>query len=508
MEVYKGELMAVNQLKAGAFLSYFGLAINIIVGLLYTPWMINSIGKADYGLYTLALSVISLFVFDFGIGQAVTRFVAKYLAEGSQEKVNNCLGLVYKLYFYIDVVIFIILTSLYFFIPQIYKELTIEEIEKFKIIYIAVAFFSVMSFPFIPVNGVLTANEKFIQLKLCDLAHKLFIVFSMTFCLLLGYELYALVGINIIAGLLTIVLKLFFIKRDTKTSINFSYKNKVEFREILGFSGWVTIKSLSERMIFTLSPTILGMVAGSVEIALFGICNVIEGYVYSFAGALNGLFLPRVSQFVADGKEDIMPLMIRVGRLLFFITGLIIIGFITVGQDFIAIWLGEGYEITYYATVLIILPSLFYVPQEIGCTAIAVHNKVKYQAIVYVIMGLSNVVLGYFLAKTYGCLGICTAIFIAYNIRNIGLEVVFKKQLCLHLRVFFKEVFFKMGIPLVIAGVFGYGCHFIPLSGWFGFLIKGILVVLIYGLIMWQFALSKDEKALFITPLLRVINNK
>lgn len=500
--------MAANQLKAGAFLSYFGLAINIIVGLLYTPWMINTIGKADYGLYTLALSVISLFVFDFGIGQAVTRFVAKYLAEGNQDKVNNCLGLVYKLYFYIDVIIFIILTSIYFFIPNIYQELTIDEIEKFKIIYIAVSFFSVISFPFIPVNGVLTANEKFIQLKLCDLANKLFIVFSMTVCLLLGYGLYALVGVNIIAGLLTIGLKLFFINRDTKTSINFSYVNKSEFREILGFSGWVTIKSLSERMIFTLSPTILGMVAGSVEIALFGICNVIEGYVYSFAGALNGLFLPKVSKIAADGKDDIMPLMIRVGRLLFFVTGLIIVGFITVGQDFINVWLGKGYEITYFSTVLIILPSLFYIPQEIGCSAIAVYNKIKYQAIAYVVMGVTNVVLGYFFAKEYGCLGICVAIFIAYNIRNIGLEIIFKKQLHFQLGEFFREVFVKMGVPFIIALGAGYGLHFFSLSGLYGVLIKGSLIILIYVLIMWRLSLYKEEKTLFISPFLQIIKNK
>lgn len=499
--------MAINQLKAGAFLSYFGLAINIIVGLLYTPWMINSIGKADYGLYTLALSVISLFVFDFGIGQAVTRFLAKYLAEGNQDKANNCLGLVYKLYFYIDVAIFLILTCIYFFIPSIYQELTTEEIEKFKIIYIAVSFFSVISFPFIPVNGVLTANEKFIQLKLCDLANKLFIVFSMSACLFLGYGLYALVWVNISAGLLTIALKLYFIKKCTKTIVNFSYKNNSEFREILGFSGWVTIKSLSERMIFTLSPTILGMVAGSVEIALFGICNVIEGYVYSFAGALNGLFLPRVSHIAADGNGDIMPLMIRVGRLLFFVTGLIIIGFITVGQDFIEAWLGKGYEITYFSTMLIILPSLFYVPQEIGCSAIAVYNKIKYQAIVYVVMGLSNIIIGYFMARAYGCFGMCVAIFIAYNIRNIGLEVIFKKQLSLQLEVFFKEVFAKMGIPLAVVGVLGCGFHFIPLSGWLAVLIKGILFVLVYVFVMWKFAFSNKEKAMFLTQFSHIFKN-
>ena len=496
--------MAVSQLKAGALLSYLGLTINIVVGLLYTPWMINSIGKADYGLYTLALSVIHLFVFDFGIGQAVTRFIAKYLAEGNQEKANNSLGLVYKLYFYIDIVIFLILTGIYFFIPNIYKELTPDEIEKFKIIYIAVAFFSVLSFPFIPVNGVLTANEKFIQLKLCDLAHKLIIVFAMTTCLLLGYGLYALVWVNIIAGLLAIIFKLYFIKRDTHTSVNLSYQNKEEFHEILGFSGWVTLKSLAERMIFTLSPSILGMVAGSVEIALFGIANVIEGYVYSFAGALNGLFLPRVSKIAADKGGDMMPLMIRVGRLLFFIVGLVIVGFICVGQEFIDAWLGDGYEVTYFASVLIILPSLIYVPQEIGCSAIAVHNKVKHQAIVYIVMGISNVVLGYILAKSYGCLGLCAAIFIAYNIRNIGLEYIFIKELHLAIGQFFREVFFKMGLPMIASAIIGYSCHFIPLFGWTGFVIKGSMVVISYAILMWIFALNKEEKILFVTPIKKI----
>ena len=64
--------------------------------------MINSIGRENFGLYTLALSVITLFVFDFGLSNAVTRFIAKYLAEGQQEKVNNCIGLVYRLYINID----------------------------------------------------------------------------------------------------------------------------------------------------------------------------------------------------------------------------------------------------------------------------------------------------------------------------------------------------------------------------------------------------------------------
>ena len=71
-----------KQIKYGALISYIALFINIVIGLVYSPWVIRSIGKADYGLYTLALSIISLFVFDFGLGSAVTRFIAKYNAEG------------------------------------------------------------------------------------------------------------------------------------------------------------------------------------------------------------------------------------------------------------------------------------------------------------------------------------------------------------------------------------------------------------------------------------------
>ena len=41
-----------KQIKYGALISYIALFINIVIGLVYSPWVIRSIGKADYGLYT------------------------------------------------------------------------------------------------------------------------------------------------------------------------------------------------------------------------------------------------------------------------------------------------------------------------------------------------------------------------------------------------------------------------------------------------------------------------
>lgn len=86
--------LKLNQLKMGALLSYFTMAFNMVAGLIYTPWMVAKIGQADYGLYTLANSLIAIFVLDFGLSSAVSRYIAKYRAEGKNEAISNILGVI------------------------------------------------------------------------------------------------------------------------------------------------------------------------------------------------------------------------------------------------------------------------------------------------------------------------------------------------------------------------------------------------------------------------------
>ena len=266
-----------KQIKMGALLSYFAIAFNIIAGLIYTPWMITKIGQDNYGLYTLATSLITLFVMDFGMSAAVSRFVSKYNAEGNQQKVNDFLGLVYKIYFAIDAVIFAVLVVVYFFIESIYGNLTPAEIETLKTLYIIVGLFSVISFPFTNLNGILTSYERFAELKLCDLFHKIFIIVAMVVSLLLGYGVHALVLVNAVSGLLTIALKLLVIKRNTSVNVNFSFFEKGMVKEVFGFSMWTTIVSIMKRLTINITPSIIAAVSatGSIGVAVFGLATTI-----------------------------------------------------------------------------------------------------------------------------------------------------------------------------------------------------------------------------------------
>lgn len=497
----------MNQIKAGALISYVALSLNVIIGLLYTPWMINTIGKADYGLYTLAMSVISLFVFDFGLASAITRFVSKYLAESRQDKVDNLLGLVFKLYGLGDLIILLSLVVIYFFLPSIYQGLTPEEMERFKVVYIIASLFSVISFPFIPLNGILTSYEKFVQLKSCDLVHKFIIVALMTVCLLMGAGLYALVIVNSIAGIVVIILKLIVLGKHKIRNIRWKFWDKNLLKSVLSFSIWVTVIQLAQRCIFNIAPSILAVYETSAAITILGVAITLEGYTFTFANAINGMFLPKVSRMVAsDDRDEILSLMTRIGRIQIFIVGLICIGFICVGKDFIQVWLGDGFDEIYPCALMIILPSFLQLPQEIGCTTIVAEGKVRFQALVFVFMALLNLALAFPLTKYFGVKGLCLSIMIAYIFRTLSLDYIFYKKLRLNVFKFFRDSYLRILPSLLLACSLSIVvCHAMPMIGWLGFCIKSVCCAIIYILAVWLIAMNREEHDLILIPIRKIL---
>ena len=486
-----------SQIKYGAIISYICIAFTILAGLIYTPWMIKQIGKSQYGLYTLASSLITLFLVDFGLSSATARYVSKYHAEGNEDQVRNLLGTIYRLYLIIDAVIFAALAVVFFFLEIIYVKLTPSELEQFKVVYIIAGLFNIVNFPFVTLNGILTAYEKFIQMKLIDLIQKVLVVVLMIIALLAGSGLYALVLVNAFVGIVTIVLKLIAIKRETDVSVNFSYSEKTLSKDIFSFSIWATVATLAQRLIFNITPTILGIVSNTAAIAVFGIVITIEGYAYTITGAINGMFMPKISRIYAEGNgsSEIVPLMISVGRFQYALNGLIIAGFAIIGKSFITLWMSPDYIDAYYGILLVMIPGIFYNSMQIANTTMVVTKNVDLQAKVNVIMGIVNVVLSFILSKRYGVIGASASIFVAYMIRAVGLNVLYYKKLKIDIPLFIKKCYLKMSTPIIATLLVGIpSCRAINLDGWLGLAIQGLTVVILYFLMLALFGLTDAER--------------
>ena len=486
-----------NQIKIGAILSYLSIGINIIAGLVYTPWMVDTIGKSDYGLYTLSNSLITLFLVDLGLSSAVSRYVAKYRAEGRQDKVNNFLGAVYKLYLIIDAVIFIALIIIYFCIDSIYVKLTPAELGKFKVVYLISASFAVINFPFVTFNGILNSYEEFVHLKLADVIYRIFLVALTVITLLLGGRLYGLVVVHAIVGLIIIVYKWIVVKKRIKLRVNWKYSDFSLYKDIFGFSIWVTISSLAQRLVFNITPSILGAVASSATIAVFGIVTTIEGYTYTITTAINGMFMAKISRIYECGGEqdELMPLMLSVGKFQYAINGLIVAGFAVIGKEFINLWIGSTYLDAYYGILLVIIPGLFFNSMQIANTAMIVRKKVNLQAWVNLGMGIVNIIMSIILSSYLGVIGACISISIAYMLRAMALLFIYKRVLKIDMARFVINCYIRMGIPIIITIVLGYLMNSLfSNGGWLVFASKGLVIIGIYTAVTLLLGLNSEER--------------
>lgn len=87
-------MMKINQLKAGAILSYISMSLGYIISILYTPIMLRLLGQSEYGLYNLVSSVVSyLGLLSFGFGSAYVRYYSRYKVEEDEENIAKLNGM-------------------------------------------------------------------------------------------------------------------------------------------------------------------------------------------------------------------------------------------------------------------------------------------------------------------------------------------------------------------------------------------------------------------------------
>ncbi|MBQ1950520.1 MAG: lipopolysaccharide biosynthesis protein [Clostridia bacterium] len=494
-----------SQIKWGALISYVALGVTTLIGLLYTPWMVDKIGRANYGLYTLAISLINIFLLDFGLGSAVSRFVSKYRAEGNQQGVNNIMGAIYKLYIAIDILIVVTLVVVYFFIDSIYVKLTPAEIEQFRILYILVAFSHAISFPLSPLNGLLNAYEKFVQLKLCTLCTKVATVAAVVIALRFSNSVTTVVGLNVLFELLGLLVKFTIVRTNVPVRVNFRQVEKGIYRTLFSFTVWTAIISLMQRFTHSFAPSVLAMTSNTIEIALYAPAVTLEGYFYTLATAVNGLFLPRISRYIADKKEDgILNLMIKVGQYQVVVLGLVFVGFVCVGQEFMVNWMGPDFRKTYYLAMLILLPTLISSTQQIAHTTVIAKKLIKYQAICMCVTGVLGLALSYVVSMYVGALGVCIGTAVT-SLANISyMNTVYKRKAGIDVFTFYKKCYLKAIPCYAITIVLGLLItNRVPLAGWAGLFIKAGLVAVLFGLTMWFGYISKAERQQLIQKIKR-----
>lgn len=502
--------MINNQLKAGAFLNYIILGLNALVGIAYTPYMLRMMGKSEYGLYALAASVIAyLSMLDLGFGNAVIRYTAKFRAEGKQEEQYAMFGMFTLLYSIIGIVALVAGTLLYFNLDLIFgQSLTAIELSRAKTIVMLMVINLALTFPLSIYGAIITAYEDFVFLRIVQILRILLNTGVMIVLLSYGYRAVAMVVVQTVFNLSTLLLNVIYCKKHIKIKLVFGKIDKRLLREIAIYSFWIFLNAIMDRIYWSTGQFVLGAVVGTAAVAVFAVAIQLEGMYMMFSTAIVGVFLPRVTSMVSksNNKKEISDLFIKTGRIQFIIMAFILSGFIVFGRQFILYWAGNGYDDAYVIALLFFVPLTVPLIQNLGITILQARNQMRFRSEVYVVIALVSLFFQIPLAKYYGGIGCAIAISVALFVGQIVvMNIYYQRKQGLDIFAFWKEIIQMSIVPVLLCVLAKVIVIYIPLDSIEKYIVGIILFSVLYIPFFIKFSMNVYERNLILGPIRRLI---
>ena len=499
--------MPVNQLKAGVVLNYVVIILNTVVGLLYTPYMLRMMGQSEYGLYSLVASVIAyLTVLDLGFGNAIVRYTAKFRAEKKTEEQYEMFGMFFLLYLVIGIIAFGIGLGLYSNVGTLFgNTMTAVELDRARIMMLLLVANLAFTFPMSIWGSIIQAYEDFVFQKSLNI-FRIILNTAVMICLLhFGYKAVAMVVVQTIFNVLTLVLNFIYCRRKLNIHIYFRFKHFHWgfLKEVAIYSFWIFLNAIMDRVYWSTGQFVLGAMVGTAAVAVFAIAIQLEGMYMQFSTAISSVFLPKVTAMVATNRsrKEISDLFIRTGRIQYIVLAYILSGFIIFGRQFIELWAGAGYTDAYIISLLFFIPLTVPLIQNLGITILQARNEMKFRSVLYIIIALVSLAMQIVLTRFFGGIGCAMGVSGALVVGQILImNVYYRRRQDLDIKTFWKEISKMSIIPIVL--IFSSMLvirHFFALDSW-GKLILGIAAFsLVYIPLFFRFSMTDDERNLFIS---------
>jgi O-antigen/teichoic acid export membrane protein len=506
--------MVKNQLRIGAVLSYINMAIGSLIPMFYTPIMLDLLGKSEYGLYKLSGSVTSyLALISFGIGSAVVRYLTKYRTEGNRDGEEGIFGLFNIIFFVISGITVVAGVIIMFLLEPIYGNSITEpgQMDEMKILVIILSCTTALSFLCTPYNAVVTSHEKFLFLQLINIMTTVLIPVINLIVLFMGYKSIGIVTSSFILNILIRIAYIVYVRKTIRIRPNYKNLPKHLLKEILIFSFWIFIANVVNQLYNSTDTMIIGAIPSlaTFGVAVYNIGVTFNSMLTSFSVGILSVLTPKVNGMVFGGKSnsELTDLMIRVGRLQCYIVSLVCTGFIAFGQQFIMLWVGEGYEEAYWVALATMIPASIPLVQNVAMNVIVAQNKHKFRSLVLLFIAILNVGGTILCVNSFGIVG--AAIVTGFGLilgQGFMLNWYYWKKIQLEIPRFWKSVLHIFIIPIIMCVVSCIVFRFIIIDSWSMFLFGVLIYTLLFAVLNWALVMNDYEKDIFLGPLRKIKN--
>lgn len=501
--------MAVNQLKAGAFLSYVSIALQNVIGLLYTPFMLRMMGQNEYGLYSLVASIVAyLTVLDLGFGNAIVRYTAKFRAQNKIDEQYEMFGMFFVLYCVIGLLTLMIGGWLYVNIDTLFgATMTSEDLDKLRIMMLLMVFNLAFTFPMSVWGAIISAYENFVFQRLVNIVRIILNTLVMIVLLYLGYKAIAMVVVLTLFNVMTLLINAWYCCKKLRIKVRFVRFRWAFLSEVSVYSFWIFLNAIMDRIYWSTGQFVMGMFVGAAAVAVYAVAIQLEHIFMSFSTSISSVFLPKVTAMITreNNEQAVSDLFIRTGRIQYIIMLFILIGFILFGKQFILLWAGADYEESYAIALLFFIPLTVPLIQNLGITILQARNQMKFRSSLYVVIALLSLGISIPLAKLYGGVGCAVGTAVALTAGQIvAMNIYYYKRIHIDIPLFWKEIG-KMSIAPVSLGVVSWWIlSFTSLDTVVSLVVGIVLFSIVYIPVVWFAGMNAYERNLLKIPVMKM----
>lgn len=479
-----------KEVKYGAILSYILIIANTLYGFIVSPYLVGTLGTSEFGVYKAIGSITSsIMVLDVGIGATVQRYVAKFRAEGNSQQIGSYTGMGLMVSAGINVLILLVCAVIYASLDKIYgASFSVAELEKAHKVFALFILQMVLHIFENVIHGTISGLNRFMfanSLKLATLVLRTVAVY----CLLPAFRsamtlLYISIGVEVF--LLTAELLFLYLRCDVR--IRFTRMERGLFKESGIYTLMMFVQAMTAQVNANLDNTIIGALIGTVAVTVYSFGLTIFNMFQQLSTAISGVMLPTVTNELKDGADGrrLEDLVISAGRVQFLLLGSALVGFCIIGQDFIKLWLGQGFEDVWLITLILMIPAIWELSQNVCLSILRAKNLLGVRTIALLCGTVLNFLISWFGTKYFGYYA--AALGTAFSITAaslITMNIYYYRVLHLNILRIFGQIL-KHTLPLILCAASALLlAHFLLQSvTWFALAAKIAVYLLVGGLVL------------------------
>ncbi len=473
-----------------------------MVGILFTPYMISSLGPVEYGLYQLLYAAIGyIALLDFGLGSTLTRFILKYQSENNKEKERTVITMCVKIYCFFGLFAMLAVCAVSFNLDLFFSHsISAENIGYAQKLFLIMGTTTSLSLISHALSGIQTAHEKYIVTKGVYTARQLLRVGIMLVLLQLDIGAMAIVTADLFVTIILLLFDFCYCKFFLKTTLIRGKWDKSLLKPLFSFSFFVFVQIIITQTNSGIDRMLLGVFSTLEVVALYGVIMQLNSMFSSISNVVSSVTFPQISRVVFSNadKETLTRCCARYSRYQLFISAPLMGGFILLGKFFASLWVPE-YDSTaiWICTLIIVIPETLAVVEGTIFHVMKAKNLQKTRSLILLGVTISNIFFTILLIKWNDVYGPAIGTGISYTLGNLILSnIYYHKKVGVDV-IMYAKLLFKGILPaFILSLIIGIFITMIPLGGWLGFILKGFLYVGEYGISILVLGINKEEKTL------------